>query len=153
MRRAIVVVAAALLLRASLACAAPASRGLDCSPAPFPSRSPDVFELALETMRDAASGDGAAQWLLGSLYLFGLGVPKDHDTGIKWIETATRTLVPTIRAAIAPGTLSDMEFFSMMLGVAQEVIPELTRRYGVTWGVALYGRQSKTVLQALIGCH
>jgi TPR repeat protein len=103
-----------------------------------------VFELALTAQRDAAVGDGAAQWLLGSLYLFGWGVPKDHDTGVKWMEKATRTVMPAM-----PQNSSEMEFFSIMYNTAQEVLPELVRQYGIAWGVALFGQQTRTILQAL----
>jgi len=67
------------------------------------------------------AGDGASQWLLGSLYLFGLGVPKDRDTGIALMQTATRTAIPAIRAAIPRDPFSEMELFSTMLTAAATI--------------------------------
>jgi hypothetical protein len=107
--------------------------------------------LSIAAQRDAAAGDAAAQWLLGSLYLFGLGVPKDHDAGIKWIEAATRTAIPALRAAMN-GPLSEMELFAIMLNAAQEALPELVRRDGTAWGVAAFKQQARTILQAMSPC-
>jgi hypothetical protein len=57
----IAAIAVALLLRGSLACAAPAGYGVDCSPASWPPRTtPNVFELALTAEQEAAAGDPAA---------------------------------------------------------------------------------------------
>ena len=57
---------------------------IDCSPpTPWPQNpAPDIFQMALEAQRNAAAGKAAAQWLLGTLYLYGLGVPKDRDTAM-----------------------------------------------------------------------
>jgi TPR repeat protein len=86
----------------------------------------------------------AAQWLLGSLYLFGLGVPKDRTAGTNWIEAATHAAMPTM-----PAKTTEMELFAIMLNTAEETLPLLMQRYGAAWGIALYGRQTRTVLQAL----
>src|SRR5271157_2189585 len=82
----------------SLTCAVSAANAT-CSPAsPWPLNAvPNVSQLALAAQRDAASdedatpGKAAAQWLLGSLYLYGLGVPEDRATAIEWIKAAART--------------------------------------------------------------
>ena len=151
-RRANVVIAAALLLQTSLAYAAPASHEADCSSAPWPPNvAPDVLQLALTAEREAAASDAAAQWLRGSLYLFGLGVPKDRYTGIKWIETATRTAIPAIRPAM-PDPPSEMELFSMLLSTAEKTLPEMVQRDGAAWGVASFKQSARTLIQALSGC-
>ena len=148
------VIAVALLLQISLAYAASPSHGVDCSPMPWPpSTAPDAAQLALAAERGAAAGDAAAQWLRGSLYLLGVGVPKDRATGMRWIETATRTAIPAVRAAIPNDPPSEMELFSMMLNTAEGTLPEMVRRDGAAWGIASYKQSVRTVLQALSGCQ
>ena len=148
-----VIAAGAAVLWASIALAAPTNRGFDCRYTDWPpTTTPDVFQLSLAATRDAAAGDGPAQWLLGSLYLFGLGVPKDRQTGITLIETATRTVTPVIRAANPSDPPSEMELFSMMFTVAEDALPELIRQLGAARGIASYKLQIKTLIQALAGC-
>jgi TPR repeat protein len=149
LERTAVIVAVALLLRTSFACAAPVGHGIDCSPAPWPPRiTPDALQLALTAQRDAPTGDAAAQRLLGSLYLFGLGVPKDRTAGTNWIEAATRTAMPRM-----PPTFSEMELFAILLNSAEEALPELVRQYGAAWGIARYKQVARNLLQALSGCR
>jgi hypothetical protein len=134
---------------------ASATHTIDCSPAPWPPRTaPDVFQLALVAQRDARKGDGAGQWLLGSLYLFGLGVPKDRNAAINWIEAATRTILPAVRAAMRPdASLSEMEFFAMMLNIAEDVLPRLVQQRGAPWGIAQFKMETRLIIQALSGCQ
>jgi TPR repeat protein len=155
LKRTSAIVATALLLLTSLAFAASANHGVDCTTAPWPPRAaPDVLQLALAAEQEAAAGDPAAQWLLGSLYLFGLGIiPKDHDAGVRWIENAARTAIPGIRAATVPGTFSEMELFAIMLNTGQEQLPELVRQHGAAWGVAQYKHVARGILQVLSGCQ
>jgi len=103
--------------------------------------------------RDAAAGDAASQWLLGSLYLFGLGVPQDRHTGMTLMQTATHTAIPAIRAAIPQDPLSEMELFSAMLNLAEEALPPMVQQHGAAWGVASYKQSVRTILQALSGCQ
>jgi TPR repeat protein len=110
-----------------------------------------VFQLALAAERDAAAGDAAAQWLRGSLYLFGFGVPRDRATGMRWMETATRTALPVIRAAM-PNPPSEVELFSMMLSTAEASLPEMVQRDGVAQGITAFKQSARTVLQVLSGC-
>ena len=115
---------------------------VDCSPAPWPpSVTPDVFQMALVAKREAVTGDAAAQWLLGSLYLYGLGVPHDFAAGTKWIKTAADTASPTVQ-------MSEPELFAIMLNAA-EALPDLVRRDGSAWGIAWYKHGARTILQAL----
>ena len=152
LRRANLIVIVALLLPTSLASAGSFSPAVDCSDAPWPSSpAPDVFQLALAAERDAAAGDAAAQWLRGSLYLFGLCVPKDRNTGMKWIETATRTAIPAIRAAM-PDPPSEMELFSMMLRTTEGTFPEMVRRDGLPQGISAFKQSARTFLQVMSGC-
>lgn len=147
------IVAVALLLQTPLACAASASHGVDCTSAPWPPRTaPDVLQLALAAERDAAAGDAAAQWLRGSLYLFGLGVPKDRATGLRWIVTAAGTASAAMRSAI-PDPASEAELFSMMLGTAEGALPGMVQQEGAAWGIANYKQAARTLLQALSGCR
>jgi TPR repeat protein len=104
--------------------------------------------LALVAQRDAPTGDAAAQWLLGSLYLFGLGVPEDRTAGINWIEAATRAAMPTM-----PAKTTEMELFAIMLNSAQEVLPDLVQRQGAAWAIAQYKQRARNILQALSGCQ
>jgi hypothetical protein len=48
-----------------------------------------------------------------------------------------------------PAKTTEMELFAIMLNTAEETLPLLMQRYGAAWGIALYGRQTRTVLQAL----
>jgi TPR repeat protein len=111
-----------------------------------------VFQLALAAERDAAAGDAAAQWLRGSLYLFGLGVPKDRATGLRWMVTAAGTASAAMRSTI-PDPASEAELFSIMLSSAEEALPELVQREGAAWGIAHYKQAARTILQALSGCR
>jgi hypothetical protein len=63
--------------------------------------------------------------------------------GIKWIEPATRTVIPTIRAATAPEAFSEMELFAIMLNAAQQALPELVQRCGAAWGITQYQQQTR----------
>jgi TPR repeat protein len=141
------IIAAALLLRTSLACAGSANNhGIDCSPAPWPPRTaPDVLHLALSAQEDAPTGDAATKWLLGSLYLFGLGVPKDRTAATNWMAAAVNSAIP----ALGNLKTSEMELFSIMLNTAEEELPVLVQQYGAAWGLAVYKHQSRVILQAL----
>ena len=109
--------------------------------------------LALAATRDAAAGDAASQWLLGSLYLYGLGVPQDRHTGVTLMQTATRTAIPAIRTAIPRDPLSEMELFSTMLNLAEEALPQMVQQKGAAWAIASYKQSVRTILQALSGCR
>ena len=133
-------------------------RGVDCSfspslpwPPPPDATAPDVMLLALAAQRDAAAGEGAAQWLLGSLYLNGLGVPRDRAAGTKWIETAAHSTWVVI--APSKGSLSELELTGMMFDTAEGALPQLVQQYGAAWGIALYKQNARLLLQALSGCN
>jgi hypothetical protein len=66
------------------------------------------------------------------------------------METATRTALPAIRAAM-PNPPSEVELFSMMLSTA-EALPEMVQRDGTAWGIAMYKQEVRTILQVLSGC-
>ena len=73
--------------------------------------------------RDAPTGDATAQWLLGSLYLSGLGVPKDHGAAMNWIEAATRAAISTM-----PTAISEIDLFAMMQGVPEQSLPQFVQQ-------------------------
>jgi TPR repeat protein len=108
--------------------------------------------LAIAAKRAAVAGDAAAQWLVGSLYIYGLSMPRDFAAGTKWIQTAAETATPAIRAAVAPGAgLSETELFAIMLNVS-EALPELVRRKGAAPGIIWFDEQLRAVFQALGVC-
>jgi hypothetical protein len=121
----------------------------DCSSASWPPyRAPDVAALVQTAQRDAAVGDPVAQWLLGALYLWGTGMPQDRGAGIKWIETAARTAVPSMSG---PGALSEMELYAGM-SEAANALPTLIGRDGLLVGISEAYVHMRTMLEALSGC-
>jgi hypothetical protein len=119
-----------------------ATHTVDCSPGPWPPNvAPNTLQLALATRREAVAGDPVAQWVLGSLYLHGLAVPKDFTAGTKWIKSAADTAAPEVG-------LSEAELFAIMLDGA-EALPDLVERDGAAWGIAQYKQGARTIIQAL----
>jgi TPR repeat protein len=112
---------------------------------------PNVLQSVLAAERDAVAGDAAGQWLLGSLYLYGLGVPKDFAAGTRWIQTAAGTAARVLRNPRASDNLSDAELFATMLNAA-EALPYLVQESGATRGIAIFGREARGLIQALAGC-
>jgi hypothetical protein len=146
------IVAGALLLWTSLACAAPGGRGIDCIYSPWPPmNTPDVAQLVRTAERDASAGDAVAQWLLGSLYVYGLGVPKDFTAGTKWIQTAAGMAARVLHRPPASDNLSDAELFAIMLNAA-EALPKLVQQDGAAWGIAMFKQEARGLVQALAGC-
>jgi TPR repeat protein len=109
--------------------------------------------MALAATRDAAAGDAASQWLLGSLYLLGLGVPQDRHTGMTLMQTATRSALPAIRAADPRDPMSEMQLFSTMVNLDEEALPQMVQDHGAAWAVASYKQSVTTILQVLSGCR
>jgi TPR repeat protein len=144
-------VAGMLLFWTSLAYGG-ASQGVNCTPTRWPPMAaPNVLQSVLAAERDAVAGDAAGQWLLGSLYLYGLGVPKDFAAGTRWIQTAAGTAARVLRNPRASDNLSDAELFATMLNAA-EALPYLVQESGATRGIAIFGQEARGLIQALAGC-
>jgi hypothetical protein len=90
--------------------------------------------------------------VLGSLYLYGFGAPKDFSEGANWINAAAGTAALAIGPnVVGQSGLSATQLFAMMLGGAK-ALPDLVERDGAAWGIALYKHQTKVIIQAMGAC-